>query len=350
MIIGIIGGGQLGMMMAESAKKYNHTIIGLDPIKDCPLSYIADRIIVADYNDIIAMDELIELCDVVTYEFENVDLDLIKKYQSKIPQKSEGLYYSRHRMVEKDFARDIKIPTPKYKLYNESNMFFPAIIKHNTGGYDGKGQWVVKNIQDIDRLPVFKINECIIEEFVNFDYEISVVITRDSFGNETIYPIPRNTHRNGILFTSEVFGDIDTLIVSKAKKYTSKIIKELDYIGTLAVEYFVIGNEVIFNEFAPRPHNSGHYTIEGCTVSQFDNHILAITGNEIQQTELIGPTIMINILGQDYDYLKRINDRNVFSHMYHKELSKPNRKMGHLTIVTNSKTETTKIKKYIIKE
>lgn len=340
MIIGIIGGGQLGMMMAEAAKKYQHTIIGLDPNSLCPLSYVADDIIVSEYSDVSAISKLIETCDVVTYEFENVDLELIKKYENKIPQRSDALHFSKNRLIEKEFAKNLNIKTPRFFRYVNQKVLIPSIIKTTTGGYDGKGQFKIMSQSDIDQFKLNKNTEYIVEEYIDFDYEISVVATRDQYGKKVYYPVPRNTHKNGVLFLSEALNDIDGLIVSKAINSTSLILDKLKYIGTLAVEYFVKDNDVIFNEFAPRPHNSGHYTIEGCTVSQFENHILAITGEKIKDSTLVNPSIMINVLGKDKDYIKRINSSNIFYHDYLKYEARSNRKMGHITIVSETKSDT----------
>lgn len=350
MIIGIIGGGQLGMMMAESAKNLGHSIIGLDPNSNCPLSYIADEIITADYCDENNVRLLVSKSNIITYEFENVNLDLINQYVDIIPQKSDALYFSKNRLVEKEFAISLEIPTPKFIKYDIKNMFFPSVIKTTTGGYDGKGQAILFTKDDLDRFLLKDTFECIVEELVDFDYEISVVATRDKIGNIVTYPIPINKHRNGILFTSTITDALCPLIVSKAIDYTSRLVERLDYVGTLAVEYFVKNEEVIFNEFAPRPHNSGHYTIEGCNVSQFTNHILAITGESVVIPRLLNPTIMINVLGQDKAFVERMKSEKCYYHDYKKNESKINRKMGHITIVSDSVEEANYIKNTIIKE
>ncbi len=351
MIIGIIGGGQLGMMMAEASAKYDVKIIGLDPNVDCPLSYHADEMIISEYNDESAFAKLVEKSDVITYEFENVDLSLVDKYSSHIPQKSSGLRNSRNRLTEKEYANSLDIKTAKFlKLNSIDDVFTPSIIKTTTGGYDGKGQHLISEKNDIDQLSLNDDIEYIVEELVKFDFEISVVASRDAFGNVVTYPIPKNTHRNGILFTSEVFNDLSPKIVTQAIEYTNRIIDDLDYIGTLAIEYFIKGDEVIFNEFAPRPHNSGHYTIEGCNVSQFENHIRAIMGMEVLVPTLSNPTIMINVLGQDDAFVKRASADNAFVHMYNKKVSNFNRKMGHITIMNKSQNQLTKTKNYIIGE
>lgn len=349
MVIGIIGGGQLGLMMAEAAKEYHHKIVGLDPNDTCPLSTIADEMIVSVYDNNEAIDLLMRQCDVVTYEFENVDLALLQKFETKIPQKTNALYYSRNRLIEKTFAENLGIKVPKFIEYQKHTAFYPSIIKTTTGGYDGKGQYRINNRGELNQFVADKSIEYIVEELVAFDYEISVIVSRDTFGNKVFYPIPKNTHRNGILFTSTVLEDVDNSVMVKAKEYTSLIVEKLDYVGTLAVEYFVKGQTVLFNEFAPRPHNSGHYTIEGCSVSQFENHILAITGEKVLKTRLINPSIMVNILGQDVEIVKQLNIDGIYYHDYKKNECKTNRKMGHITIATEKSSNVVSIRNNLIK-
>ena len=351
MIIGIIGGGQLGMMMAEAAKEFNHKVIGLDPNIRCSLSYIADKMIVADYNDIESFNRLYKECDVITYEFENVDLELIDKYIDKIPQKSKGLLKSRDRFIEKTYATSLGIKTVGFRMYeNELDGFYPSIIKTTTGGYDGKGQHRINCKEDIDHFIAKDDLNYIIEELIDFDYEISVIATRDEFGKVVTYPIPVNTHINGILSVSEVGMNIPSSIVKKATQYTVKLIKSLDYVGTMAIEYFVRGKEVIFNEFAPRPHNSGHYTIEGCAHSQYENHILAITHNKVYEPTLVSKSIMVNILGQHIFFKWPFPKSSSFVHMYHKTESRSNRKMGHITTVTDDENVIKSVKSYVQRE
>lgn len=351
MNIGIIGGGQLGMMMAEAAKKYNYRVIGLDPNPDCSLSYVADEMIVANYNDKNAFSKLISVSDTVTYEFENVNLDLVEANIDKIPQQSKGLLKSRNRLEEKIYANSLGIKTAKFlKIERKEDIFLPAIIKTITGGYDGKGQFKLLDENDIGQLPNMSNGNYIIEGFIDFDYEISVIATRDQFGTVITYPIPINTHRNGILFTSEVFNEIDDEVLKTSTRYTKRIINDLDYVGTLAVEYFVKSNEVIFNEYAPRPHNSGHYSIEGCEVSQFENHIRAISNLPVKETKLLKPTIMLNVLGQDSAYVEASKSLTVHHHDYHKKDNTHNRKMGHIVLQGNTIDDVKNILLEITKE
>lgn len=336
MKIGIVGGGQLGMMMVEDSKDKPFEFVGLDPSQNCPLTFETKDMIFAEYCDSDAFKKLIEKVDVATYEFENVDFDLIKKYERKFPQKLKALEKSKNRIIEKNYATKLGIKTPKYHIYNKEYLFtYPVIVKTTTGGYDGKGQFVCNSKEEYNSLPVDTNVEYIIEEKILFDYEISVVATRDQYGTIAYYPITRNTHKNGILHSSKVLVDQEARLTVLAREYTKRLLVDLDYVGTLAVEYFVQGTDVVFNEFAPRPHNSGHYTIEGCNVSQFQNHILAVAGEKVIQPKLLKPTIMFNILGQHMskiDILKELG--NV--HLYHKAIANINRKMGHITITAET--------------
>lgn len=348
MRIGIIGGGQLGLMMAEAAHSLNHFVIGLDPIKDCPLSTVADSMIIANYNDLNAFDKLANLVDVITYEFENVDLDLIEKYIQKIPQKSSALRISKNRFLEKTFAVQSAIPTVKFELMDiQKDIFYPSIVKTTTGGYDGKGQFKLQSQNDVDNLRLNSESSYIIEELFHFDYEISVISTRGFSGEIIHFPIPKNTHKEGILFTCEITNDLPKEVCDKAIQYSELIASQLDYVGTIAVEYFVKNNQVYFNEFAPRPHNSGHYTIEGCNVSQFENHIRAITNDRLISPMLINNTWMINVLGQDDIFIERMNPTICTYHNYNKHEKKLNRKMGHITCVDENEELLEKTIEYI---
>lgn len=340
------------MMMAEEAKKLGHTIVSLDPNPQCSITKFSDCHISKEYNDKEVLQYMYETCDVITYEFENVDLNVLRNYIDKIPQKLKALEKSRNRLVEKDYAQKLNIKTPNYQeVITEEDVFMPSIVKTTTGGYDGKGQYKITDKSQIDHISEISTVNYICEELITFDYEISVVATRDSFGNIAFYPIPVNDHVNGILHTSIVNNSIPSEIQEKAISFTKAILEDLDYIGTLAVEYFVKGNEVLFNEFAPRPHNSGHYTQDGCQVSQFKNHILAITNEKIIEPKLIKNTVMVNVLGQNkayYEYSSKFE--NAAQHDYYKNSSKHNRKIGHINVLYKTDEELQNILQEIIKE
>jgi len=352
MKIGILGGGQLGMMLAQAAIELGHEIVSLDPNENCSITRYSNLHLTYDYDDEIGIKKLVDSSDVLTYEFENVDKVVLKKLAEKLPQKVIALEISQNRLEEKNLARRLDILTPYFKKYvNKSDVFYPSIMKTTTGGYDGKGQYLLENSNDFTYEVLKKNQEYIIEELIDFDYEISVISTRDSYGNILFYPIPKNVHKHGILFSSTIGQKIPMYVEHKAKMYTKKIVEELDYVGTFVVEFFVKENEVFFNEFAPRPHNSGHYTIEGCNISQFKNHILAITNQKVITPTLKKPVIMLNVLGQNMEYYRRAeNISSVFIHDYHKQEVRPNRKMGHIMITNDSLEECLRIKKIIIGE
>lgn len=352
MKIGIIGGGQLGMMMAEVAVKDGHQIISLDPNNKCSITRYSTEHIAKDYNDYDALKYMNDTCDVLTYEFENVDLDILKKFITKLPQKTEALRISRNRITEKKYAQSLGIQTPKFVLVQqESDIFYPSIVKTTTGGYDGKGQFKIIDNNDIDQLPNINEVELVCEELIHFDYEISVVATRDIYGSIVVYPIPVNSHKNGILHTSLVRNNLPVEITEKAIHYTTKILEDLDYVGTLAVEYFVVKHEVLFNEFAPRPHNSGHYTQDGCNVSQFENHIRAITNQKTIRPTLKKDTIMLNVLGQNKTFYNLFKDLdNCYIHDYFKHSDKKNRKIGHINYLFENEEQLTNFIQKFTKE
>jgi 5-(carboxyamino)imidazole ribonucleotide synthase len=351
MRIGIIGGGQLGLMMAEAAKPYDVEIVGLDPNPKCPLSQVADKMIIGGYSDKDIFRKLVDDTDVITYEFENVDIDLVSTYEEFIPQKAPGLYYSRNRLIEKEYVNELGIPTAIFEKYTSKYQFeYPVIIKTTTGGYDGKGQYVIQNKNDLDHFHPDSSTEYIVEKLVLFDYEISVIVSRDKNDNVVCYPISINVHKEGILFTSLVDNSVPLQLKNLAYKQSTELVRKLNYVGTLAVEYFIVGDEVIFNEFAPRPHNSGHYSIEGCTVSQFENHMRAVMGLHVITPKMVNPSLMINVLGQDVKRLTAKYGTDVFVHDYMKLESKYNRKMGHLTILSSTVSKLNTIKNRIVEE
>ncbi|MEG1556642.1 MAG: 5-(carboxyamino)imidazole ribonucleotide synthase, partial [Bacteroidales bacterium] len=307
--IGIIGGGQLGMMMTEAAHQLGYKVIVLDPTPHCPCGQIAEEQIVAAYDDDEKVCELCQKSDVITYEFENVPYTSVKelKEQYNIPQGEIPLYISQHRLREKSAASkagahcgDYYAVSSTRKLMKAISILgYPSVLKTCSGGYDGKGQIV---LYDPTQLPaasdMAERAECILEKFIPFDCEISVIVTRSITGEMTVLPITQNIHKENILYMSIAPAPINKIVLEKAETMAREIMLNLDFVGTLAVEMFVVGEEVYFNEMAPRPHNSGHYSIEGSTTSQFEQHIRAITGMPLGKTDLLQPTIMVNYLGQ----------------------------------------------------
>ena len=283
--IGIIGGGQLGLMIAEQARELRVRTVCLDPAADAPAFNVCDDHIVAAYDDAAALEELCRRSDAVTYEFENVPGDIL----------------------------------------------IPLCGKYN----DGHGQRVLKTEADFaGALPLLAV-PCILEEFVPFDSEASIVMVAD--GERVVsFPVGRNVHRDGILDLCIVPAEVDSGVLARMKAQSERFMRDCGYRGILAIEYFIKGGEIYFNEMAPRPHNSGHYTIEGATTNQFRELVRYLVGEPLQEPQPVAPTVMKTFLGQDLEAAERIAAENlpgVYVHLYGKTESRPKRKMGHITFV-----------------
>ena len=343
--IGIIGGGQLGLMIAEQARDMGVRTVCLDPAVDAPAGAVCDDHIVGRFDDPASVEELCRRSDVVTYEFENVPGDILiplcEKYN--IPQGYKPLYDSQDRLREKSNARDHGLQTPGFAAVDDeaslraavAELGLPAVLKTRTLGYDGHGQMVLKTEADLEKaLPLLTV-PCILEEFVRFDSEASIVLVADS-RQVVSFPVGRNIHKDGILDLCIVPSEADPQVLARMKAQSERFMRECGYEGILAIEYFIKGDEIYFNEMAPRPHNSGHYTIEGSTTNQFRELVRYLIGEPLQQPELVAPTVMKNILGQDLEAARQVaaeHHPNVYVHLYGKTESRPKRKMGHITYV-----------------
>ena len=346
--IGIIGGGQLGRMMGLAAKEAGFKIAVLDPTRNSPCGQIADIQIVAPYDDERALNELAEVSDVITYEFENIDYDGLKRLGEKayVPQGAELVRITQNRIAEKREIRQAGVPVAPYieaQTFDElvqqiDEIGYPAVVKTAFGGYDGKGQVRVNNADDLQEAKaLFEFSPCIAEAFVPFEKEISVIIQRNAAGESYSLPVAENIHVNHILHESIVPARVSPTVLEEAAKAAKLIADHLNLVGTLAVEMFVLADDtIIINELAPRPHNSGHYSIEACNISQFHQHIRAIAGWPLRKPKLWAPSIMVNVLGQHVASLeqKMASYPDWSIHLYGKEEAKENRKMGHVTIMT----------------
>ena len=340
--IGIIGGGQLGQMMAISAIYMGHKVIALDPAADCPASRVAE-IIVADYDDVSALHQLAERCDVLTYEFENVDADALDAVVTpgQLPQGTNLLRISQNRIFEKNFLADkAQVTVAPFKLVTSSlalenlDLSKNYVLKTSTGGYDGHGQKVIRGQTDLEEANrLANSAECVLEEFVDFDLEISVIVSGNG-KDVTVFPVQENSHRHNILSKTIVPARISEALAQKAQAMALRIAQELSLSGTLCVEMFATADDIIINEIAPRPHNSGHYSIEACDFSQFDTHILGILGQPLPPIKLHAPSVMLNVLGQHMEKAAQYVAENPSAHLhlYGKLEAKPNRKMGHVTV------------------
>ncbi|MFS0877231.1 5-(carboxyamino)imidazole ribonucleotide synthase [Solibacillus isronensis] len=347
--IGIIGGGQLGRMMAVAAKEAGYKIAVLEPTMDSPCGQVADIRIVAAYDDEAALEELAEVSDVITYEFENIDYDGLKRLtqMAYVPQGAELVRITQNRVTEKQMIVDAGCPVAPYTVaftYEElqeniGEIGFPCIVKTARGGYDGKGQQLLKSAEDLPLAKeLFAHSQCIAEGFVPFKKEISVIVQRNGDGETYCLPVGENIHINHILHETIVPARIEQSTAQLAEEAALKIADSLQLIGTLAVEMFVLEDgSIVINECAPRPHNSGHYSIEACNISQFTQHIRAVCGWPLRKPKLWAPSIMVNVLGQHVvpltNSISKFPDWSV--HLYGKSEAKVNRKMGHVTIMTD---------------
>ena len=348
--IGIVGGGQLGRMMALEAKAMGYNVAVLEPKPNCPTAQVCDIHIEAAYNDMDAIKKLAEISDVITYEFENIDYDALTYLEKNayLPQGSEVLKTTQHRFREKSAIQNMGIPVPKFQLVTspeqlEEIVFYPSVLKTTTLGYDGKGQVVLKSAADLPRAKeVAASSECILEEWMAFSKEVSVIVARSTTGETSVFPVSENAHVNNILHLSIVPARISAEVEAKAISYAKKIAEELNAVGLLAVEMFVVGYEIYINELAPRPHNSGHYTIDACITSQFAQHVRAVCGLPLGDVSLHSPCAMVNILGDHMDrndlsnlqmYMPLLKNGKI--HLYGKDEAVIGRKMGHLNMLGN---------------
>ena len=338
MKIGIIGGGQLALMLIQSHKEHEYLV--LEPKRNSSVSKVA-KSLNFNYDDLEGLKALYDNTDVITYEFENILVKTLNQFKDKIFPNIKLLEISQNRLLEKRYAKSLNIKTVNFHeitnmkdleniVLNSDNNW---ILKTITGGYDGKDQFIIKNkIITNDIIDLVNNKKCILEEFVKFKYETSLIMTRDK-NNNFVYLMPtKNIHKNSILWVTHNLDEID--FIDTMVEYVKNLMQELNIIGTLAVEFFITKNEVIFNEMAPRPHNSGHWSIEGTTASQFYNHINAITNQELKEPVNIGYTAVINLIGKNFLIAKRKMkfNKNIIFHDYYKDEVKDGRKMGHITI------------------
>ncbi|AIE58799.1 phosphoribosylaminoimidazole carboxylase ATPase subunit [Bacillus methanolicus MGA3] len=348
--IGIIGGGQLGRMMALAAKQSGFRIAVLDPIEDSPCGQVADYKIIGQYGDLESVQKLAQVCDVITYEFENINAKALEWLceNAYVPQGSNLLYITQDRIQEKaaiqaaglEVAPNAVIRTVQDIYDNIKKLGYPAVLKTARGGYDGKGQLVIKEEKDIAGAnELLETSVCVLEKWIPFEKEISVIVARNPRGETAVFPVAENIHRNNILHKTIVPARIPDSIKKDAEAKAIDLAESLGLIGTLAVEMFLTADGTIFiNELAPRPHNSGHFSIEACETSQFEQHIRAICNWPLGSTKLLKPAVMVNILGEHQssiiEKLPELPDWKI--HLYGKDEAKAKRKMGHATILRDS--------------
>ncbi len=342
-VLGIIGGGQLGSMLASAAKKVDIRTVIFSDDSDAPAKYFANEFICGDYNDINKIKEFSYKVDLVTFEFENIPfktLEIINKDKTVSPS-PKTIKIVQNRLFEKDFINKCNLRTTQYTyIKNKSDLntikdLMPGLLKTCTMGYDGKGQYKLNNENDIDKLEIDFTKDYIFEKYVNLLKEISVIITRFGHQRYEIYEPIENIHEDQILKYSKIPAKINHRILNKSIEWASILSEELNFIGTMCVEFFIDKNENLYvNEIAPRVHNSGHLTINSHNISQFENHIRSVCGLEKIKIKKLFNARMINLIGSD---IKMYKDKklveNEFFFDYLKKEIKDKRKMGHLTII-----------------
>ena len=347
--VGILGSGQLGRMLAISGAQLGLTVSHYDEV-DSPPAEIVSKYIKGSLRDETEVKTFAALNEIITAEFENIAAETLKFANSVTPvlPSPEAFRIASDRLLEKQLATKLKIPIPKYlpvatleALRLASSELPNAILKARSLGYDGKSQSKVgENLEEAWNSVGKRAS--LLEEFFYFDFEVSQIAVRGGSGETAFYDLAKNTHERGILIRSVVNPSSIPELTLKAQKYVSAILVELNYVGVLAVEFFVKGNELYFNEMAPRVHNTGHWTIEGAETSQFENHLRAICNLPLGSTQSRGPCEMINIIGSEPDYRAIFSTKNAHLHMYGKE-PRPGRKLGHVTVTGTTESQIAKL-------
>ena len=353
-VLGIIGGGQLGMMIAEAAKKmpqHVSKIIVLDPNPGCSASLVGAEQIVADFKNKEAIIELAEKSDIITYEIESGDSEVLKSVEknAEINPSPDTLKIIQDKFLQKSFLLENNIPVPEFiQIENIEQVKeglkkfgYPALLKARRDAYDGKGNYKINSENEIQKaFDYFKGQKLLLEKYVPFKMEVSIIASRNTKGQIKTYPLVENIHEENILRQTIAPARVSKIIANNASIIAEKTMSVLKGAGIFGIEMFVTDNdEITINEIAPRVHNSGHHTLHSSNTSQFEQHLRAILGIELNNTDLIHNTVMHNILGSkefqgEYTPLK-IDSKNVFLKMYGKEISKPLRKLGHVNLVAN---------------
>ena len=349
--LGIIGGGQLGMMLTEAAQNLDDIskIIVLDPTENCPAAKVGAQQIIADFKDEDAIKKLSELSDIITYEIESGNSDVLKKLEenTEINPSPDTLRIIQDKLLQKQFLQKNGIAVAEFeKIENKEElnqmidkMGLPLLLKTRRDAYDGRGNYKINSKSEIDdALDLFSGKTLMVEKFVKFEKEVSVIAARNTKGDISTYPVVENIHENNILRTTIAPGRVSEIVRKEAEKIAEKTMEVLHGAGVFGIEMFVTSDdEILINEIAPRVHNSGHHTLQSCNTSQFEQHLRAILGMDLGDSSIKTPTIMYNILGPktfqgEYNVLFKKQD-NIHLKMYGKLESKPQRKIGHVNVV-----------------
>ena len=347
-MLGMLGGGQLARFFVIAAHEMGYRVMVLDPDKNSPAGLLADVHLCAAYDDQAALNRMASECVAVTTEFENVPASTLSALAQHVPvhPAAAAVAICQHRVSEKNFLRDNGFPHAPYAEINlEADIpaddagLYPGILKVARFGYDGKGQARVRNREEaLAAFRNFKGEQCVLEKMLALDYEVSVVLARDTKGNVVPFPVAENIHRNGILDISIVPARGSAEVREQAQALARGVAEKLHYVGTLGVEFFVCGGQLYVNEMAPRPHNSGHYTIDACVTDQFEQQIRALCGLPLGDARLHSPAVMVNLLGDIWrdgepEWNVLFEQLDLKLHLYGKHEARPGRKMGHFTVI-----------------
>jgi len=348
--LGIIGGGQLGMMITEAAKNLSEhisEITVLDPTENCPAAQAGAKQIVGDFKDELAILKLAEQSDIITYEIESGNTDVLSKLKAKIEPSPSTLGIIQDKFSQKTFLSENELPVSQfYEITSLGDLHekikelgLPVLLKSRRDAYDGRGNFKITSSDEIEKAyQHFDGKSLMVEKFVNFKMEVSVIAARNTKGDIATYPLVENIHENNILKMTIAPARTSDDVISNAGDIAKKTMEVLKGAGVFGVEMFIDQDDkILINEIAPRVHNSGHHTLQSCKTSQFEQHLRAILGLELGSTDLIHKTVMCNILGPDgfegkYKPVELEKD-NVYLKMYGKDISKPQRKIGHFNVV-----------------
>lgn len=353
-MLGILGGGQLGRMFLVAAKTMGYRVTVLDPDPRSPAGLLADVHLCVPYNDPAALAEMAKNCAAITTEFENVDADSMRWLAQHVPVSPSGdnVAIAQDRVLEKGYINQAGLPTaPWLPLENAAALeadlseFLPGIVKTARLGYDGKGQIRVTTVDEVKAaFAQLKNQRCVLEKMLPLAGEMSVIVARTGAAQAAVFPVAENEHVNGILDVSIVPARISADLTAQAQQMALKLADSLAYVGVMAVEFFVLQDgSLVINEMAPRPHNSGHYTLDACLSSQFEQQVRTMCGLTPAQTDLLQPAVMVNLLGDVWgkngeqpDWRVLLDAPNAKLHLYGKQEARPGRKMGHFTVLCDS--------------
>ncbi|WP_088965615.1 5-(carboxyamino)imidazole ribonucleotide synthase [Vogesella sp. LIG4] len=350
-MLGILGGGQLGRMFVTAAKRMGYRVTVLDPDANAPAADFADVHLCAPFDDAEALKTLAASCAAVTTEFENVNADAMRQLaaSTRVSPSGDCVAIAQNRIAEKSWVHKAGLPTAPYlaveqagDLAGDLTDYLPGILKTARLGYDGKGQQRVKTADEARAAFAQQGGEaCVLEKMLDLKLEVSAIVTRVSTAQVAVFPVAENIHKDGILDESIVPARIAPELAARVQQYALQLAEALDYVGVLAVEFFVLGDDsLVVNEIAPRPHNSGHYTIDACVTDQYQQQVRAMCGLLPGKTELLSPIVMVNLLGDVWaedggepNWAVLMEAPNAHLHLYGKKEARPGRKMGHYCVL-----------------